>query len=292
MEACLPQQEPRLVLTCNAQKDTTTVERASDIHCVAQTSGPGVLTITGWQFTADTVVVQRTGPARLSPTWDGVMVQEGDITVAGTVGGRSLADTVHVRVTDRQWPEAEPPVIERVQGCKPVSYADNCLLLYPPDTVNNLAKSRFFRRTDSLALRAANVATGPNAGYSYVSGTASPIHPDSIVVYFNKVLSDAHDPFWLRQHVCSREVLAEWVRNHEYVHVGFIQEGIRKGLANLYSIEAQVYHVPLTEMRRLLDGVQRDLFDWIGGQADKGHFRSGYPPTPCDLNSILRPTPI
>jgi hypothetical protein len=286
------QQEPKLVLECNGAHDTTTVDRASTVHCAARASGQAALVITEWKFTSGTVTVPRNGPDRASLTWDGTMVQEGDISVAGTVNSRPGADTVHVKIKDRVWSESQPPVIEHIQGCDSVSLRNNCLLLYPPDTVNNLGKTRNFRHTDSLALRAAHLVSGPNAGYSYVTGDASPVHPDSIVVYFNKVLFDSHDFFWRRQHVCSREPLAEWTRNHEYVHVGYIQEAYRNGVANSYSIEAQVYFVPLAEMQRILNGVQLDLFSWMASAADKDHLRGGYPLSPCDVNSILTPSPI
>lgn len=281
-------QEPTLTLTCNGQRDSVVVERASTIHCNAATS-PTTQTVGGWTFVGENVTIQRSGAGANSKEWDGIMVKSGTIRVEAPGSGLAPA-SIEVHVTDRKWTEAVPPVLgPRIQGCAAVDRSTHCFMLYPPTQLSNLGSTRpYWGIAGGLENRAAHVDTGPNAGFSYVAGTTSPIFFDSIVVYHNKVLYDPNDELWRRQKVCSQRVVLAWATQHEETHVRLLLEGIRRGAANGVSIEASVYFESLEKMRDWLrTGIIPDISAYVYDMGDRSHTVHNWGADPCPLSELF-----
>jgi hypothetical protein len=240
-------QEPKLLLTCNGNADTVVVERAQSVSCIASAQPAAArLVVTGWKFEGGGQTITRDAGTAHQREWSGTIVTQGRITVTGTVNGTAMEANVIDSVTPRVWSEPRPPVYEHVQGCTVVDQANGCYLRYPPDTVRHLGQTKpFWRWTYDLVSSAAHIDAGPNSGFSYIAATSSPVMADSVVVFLNKVLFDDHDPFWHEQKTCHRLPLLTWIQSHEHLHRDLILQEIGKGIANTYSIEAQVYYKPL-----------------------------------------------
>jgi hypothetical protein len=111
-----PEQEPKLVLTCNTRSDSVVVERGGNIDCRAEaTPAPGGPI--KWKFVADGF--PYTNPtegstAHTGGSWGGTMVVGGTITVSATIGSRPFEAQMQVRVRGRDWrgKEFEAIVVE------------------------------------------------------------------------------------------------------------------------------------------------------------------------------------
>lgn len=97
------------------------------------------------------------------------------------------------------------------------------MLLYPPMAYGDMGTTVKQPRSFSLMGRAATIDTGPNAGWSYLSGSDSPIQFREQVIILNEVLNLGNgDPvtaqFWAGQLQCVPSSVVQDVRAHENHH--------------------------------------------------------------------------
>lgn len=142
-----------------------------------------------------------------------------------------------------------------------------------------------------LTSNIAEVADGPNQGWSYLAGDDPPIAFDEFRIFLNEILFDSRDSFWKRRTDCSQGQVAavrSVVRQHERVHVDrFLR------LLPTTPINALVEDVAAFGTRDALTekAVDRaiaiaDTADWM---TDKNHTHESYPSAPCQLNLRANP---
>lgn len=154
-----------------------------------------------------------------------------------------------------------------------------------------MGQGEIIPRSQSLMASAGHVAVGPNAGWSYVTGSDPPLRFDEYRIHLNQVLFSALDPFWDDRQDCVAEDVLAAVRLHELLHAnGFINGLLDPGINP--SLEDMLLFAPFDDFLRLLLDKTIEIRNQVKTIADHDHTRLTYPPAPCDLKLLPNPTPF
>jgi hypothetical protein len=279
--------EQRLELTCPAS-----VQRAATVRCTVTAVPAGTLDSLRWAF-VDTAG-NTTGDSTGHLSWGGTMVVGGRMAVSARLNGmRVFADTPIV-VSPRVWTSPVPRRREFFMRCQTLS--STCFQLYPPTQDRHLGTHLFQPRGVRWQDRAATVTDGPNRGWSYLSGTDSPVRFDEHLIVLNDILNPSNNDsvstaWWAERPQCDRAAVLEHVRGHERHHADLFDR--RRHIVNAEA-ERAIAFVSEYEWRMMLlpDGEVSDRLSARihaisgGGHTDDDGFASG---DPCDLE--ISPNP-
>jgi hypothetical protein len=208
-------QQQRLELSC-----PSSVVRASTVQCTVSAVPTGTIDSVRWAFVdtaGHTIRDDSTGLV----SWTGPIVVGGRVSVSAKLNGQRVSQDTTVKVTPRGWTSPVPSRRTGFHGC--VVVTTTCVLRYPPIRYSDMGTTVKQPRSFSLLGRAATIDTGPNAGWSYLSGSDSPIQFREQVILLNEVLNLGNgDPvtaqFWAGQPQCVPRLVVQDVTAHENHH--------------------------------------------------------------------------
>ncbi|HEX8211305.1 MAG TPA: hypothetical protein VF584_14115, partial [Longimicrobium sp.] len=275
-------QPVRLKLDCTPNP----VTRGQSITCTASkdpASAPGELKITGWSFEGRA----RTDGDVTSNTWAGVMVNGGRIQVAGTIGEIAVRpEATRIKVDNRVWHDPVPPAQIRKVGCS-LPLTDECPLGSPPVYDRDLGQTKLYPES-GLAIPYAEINSGPNTGWSYVSGSDAPIRFAALVIFLNEQLYDRRSDLYRRSD-CRPSDLASAVEVHEESHADHAQRLAERGYVNMH-FESLVRFAPKERFREELSRlVVRNLRNWMEEMVDQDHSTIGYLDPGCETRLRRNP---
>ncbi len=263
---------PRLRVTC-----TDVAERGQAAACAAYSTDPSAtVEVAEWRFDGEGRTIAETSAAT---EWGGTMAVGGIVTVRGRVAGREMTARDTIAVAPRLWPDIIPAAVERATGC--VARTAACPLLHPAADFGDVARTALTTAW-SASGRLARVTSGPNAGWTYVAGSAPIITFPARVVHLNRMLLDAGDPFWAAHAGCALDSLLTWARAHQARHAELLARAALAGTVNS-AVEGFAMFAGIAEAKAKLSAmVGAGLEGWVRDALDGDHERGGYPARVCE----------
>jgi hypothetical protein len=218
--SAVPFVPPVLQLTCNAD----TITRGAALNCSVSAQPSGTLSDIQWTFLDSAGNTIRDS---IRANWDGLMVVGGSLGVTAKIDGTPFSEDTVIMIRPRKWGSPVPARREAFQRCPVIT--PTCVVLYPPVQYRDMGTTVKQPSSFNLVVRASTITSGPNAGWSYLMGSDSPIQFREQVIILNEVLNLGNgDPatrqFWAGQPQCVPSAVLQDVRAHENRHADLYEQ--------------------------------------------------------------------